>query len=130
MLTMCLWIKQGQKPFIAKEPIKVYKILREDDTPVHMTDFKYCPGEIHTSELIVHEEKQVEEGLHTFVNAWEAYDMLEPEVEKLVEMIIPAGATVYYGLAYWGEESLASDKLYYPKDITEVFQILTYKDIN
>ena len=133
---MCLYTK-NQKPEIAQEDIKVYKVMRvakssEGDEAVTYGVPPYFPGYIYVKGLNKPRTESkperetsakkwycVEEGyLHAFKDWFRAakrvtalkYENPHSPYYDIVEMYIPAGTTYYVG----DDDDIAASALYWP----------------
>ena len=111
---MCLPIRRNQKPEIAPEPIVCYKCLTEDMLSPCFEQ-KYELGKMLTSEFSINKEgyrDEIEKGLHTFVNEYEAKNISKDfgwynrisgcigiQAPIVVKCIIPKGATYYTAIS-------------------------------
>lgn len=108
---------------VAKEDIKVYKLLqkRTNLSPYQMA--KYEKGKLHESPIIRYIRVslfphgcyyKVEQGLHAYRTIEKAKSRFSYQERycKVVEMIIPKGSKYYIGT----NDDIVSNKLYWPKD--------------
>lgn len=121
---MCLVIKEGQEPKIAKRNITVFKVLKRSGnfyrTPYE--EFLVKPGDKLESNLHIHNNK-IYYALHSFRTlagaskcvSYGAYDD-----RQIFRCTIPKGAIYYNGRFYDDKDAYASTHLDYPKKLTPI----------
>ena len=115
---MCLQLKKGAKPKIAKEDIVVWKHIIKEGEDKFITSFQFTP--VRFNELIISTinkiDNNVYEALHSFVKFKDAKERAKHYNEVLVKCIIPRNSEYYEGtfsIGFKDYASYASDKLIY-----------------
>jgi hypothetical protein len=126
---MCL-ITRNLEKYVAEEDIKVWKVLTTENTSPFYRDFSWKEGETYDSELEVIPRTTsgksfthyicVEAGFHFLTSYTLALNFMDVSLNfikevynlkmKIVEMIIPKGASYYIN-----STEIVSDKVYFPK---------------
>lgn len=118
---MCLCSKDSYRkvkaflknPVLTTKEIVVYKILNKDNTSPCMK-FKYQKGywyyqrgkKFGVDKSLCGHNAFIHDGLHAFVNLRTAFDSRGVET-KIVEMVIPVGSIVIYGV----DDDIVTDNL-------------------
>jgi hypothetical protein len=119
---MCLIIKLGQEPKIAKRNISVFKVLINYDS-FYNTPYEHFPVKpgLKMNSIIVVNNGEIHIAIHSFATLEGAKKCVGYGIERqLFKCIIPKGAVYYIGTFYNKNDAYASDMLNYPEVLTPI----------